>query len=110
MRMPPAYTLNDPATGTVYHVWLERPPAVAPGPHPAVVFLDGDDQFRYAVEAYRAARAAGEVAPLVLVGLGYGASYQKPANKRVRDYTPAGLATKWVSQPADLSRTSKRTP
>jgi predicted alpha/beta superfamily hydrolase len=97
----PAYTLTDPATGTDYRVFLELPPANELGPHPAVVFMDGDDQFRAAVEAYRAARAAGEVMPLVLVGLGYGASYMKPANKRVRDYTPAPLATEAESGGAD---------
>ena len=74
MKTRPACTLTDRATGTAYHAWLECRPATEPGPHPGVVFLDGDDQFRFGVEAYRSARAAGEVAPLVLVGLGYGAS------------------------------------
>ncbi len=101
MKPQPAYTLTDPATGTDYLVFLEVPPVSEPGPHPAVLFLDGDDQFRFAVDAYRAARAAGEVAPLVLVGLGYGASYMKPGNWRVRDYTPAALPTEAESGGAE---------
>jgi len=53
--------------------------------------MDGDDQFRYAVAAYHELRAASLVIPLLLVGVGYGASYMKPANKRVRDYTPTAM-------------------
>lgn len=68
---------------------------------PAVLFLDGDDQFRFAVEAYQAARAASEVPPLLLAGIGYGASYTKPANKRLRDYTPTAMATEPESGGAD---------
>lgn len=94
--MKPAFSLHSPQTGTEYHVFLETPPVSAgaePGPHAAVLFMDGDDQFRYGVEAYRALRAEDGVPPLVLVGVGYGASYMKPANKRLRDYTATAIAT-----------------
>ena len=101
MKPKIAFTLPSPETGTDYPVYLETPASSEPGPHPAVLFLDGDDQFRYAVEAYRALRTAGEIAPLVLVGLGYGAGYTKPGNKRVRDYTPAVMATEAESGRAD---------
>jgi predicted alpha/beta superfamily hydrolase len=99
--MKPAFTLHSPETGTDYAVFLEAPPATEPGPHPAVLFMDGDDQFKFAVEAYRAARKEGTVPPLVLVGVGYGASYRSPANKRLRDYTASAMATEAGSGGAD---------
>ena len=99
--MKPAFSLPSPQTGTDYKIFLETPPPAEPGPHPAVLFLDGDDQFRHGVEAYRELRAAGAVPPLVLAGVGYGASYTKPANKRLRDYTPTALATEAESGRAD---------
>lgn len=100
--MKPAFTLSAPQNGTEYKIFLETPPASeGDGPHAAVLFMDGDDQFKYAVESYRAARKDGTVAPLVLVGVGYGASYSKPANKRLRDYTPTALATEEDSGQAD---------
>lgn len=99
--MKPAFTLRSPETGTDYWIYLETPPATAPGPYPAVLFTDGDDQFKFAVAAYRAARAEGAVPPLVLVGVGYGASYMKPANQRLRDYTPTAMATETGSGGAD---------
>lgn len=87
--MKPAFTVERPDTQTTYHVYLEASvEAGDDGPRPLVLFLDGDDQFAAAVSAYRAARAAGRVRPLVLAGVGYGASYRKPANRRGRDYTP----------------------
>jgi predicted alpha/beta superfamily hydrolase len=99
--MKPTFTLPSPQTGTDYRIFVEAPPAAEPGPHPAVLFMDGDDQFRFGVEAYRALRDAGTVPPLVLVGVGYGASYMKPANKRLRDYTPTAIATEEGSGGAD---------
>ncbi len=105
MKIPPrpetAFVLSSPQTGTDYHVFLAVPAADEPGPWPAVLFLDGDDQFRFAVAAYRAMRPAGRVPPLLLAGIGYGASYTKPANKRLRDYTPTPMATEAGSGAAD---------
>ncbi|HUJ43584.1 MAG TPA: alpha/beta hydrolase-fold protein [Opitutaceae bacterium] len=71
------------------------------GPWPAVLFMDGDDQFRFAVEAYRALRRENKVPPLLLVGVGYGASYTQPGNWRIRDYTPTAIATEPESGGAD---------
>ncbi|ATC62944.1 esterase [Nibricoccus aquaticus] len=86
--MKPAFVLHSPDTLTDYSIFIEEPSATEPGPWPAIAFLDGDDQFTAAVSAYHSARKAGELpAPLLLVGVGYGASYSKPANKRGRDYT-----------------------
>jgi len=99
--MQPAFTVRSPETGTDYRILTEAPPSSEPGPHPTMLFMDGDDQFRFAVEAYRLLRAAGQVPPLVLAGVGYGASYRKPANKRLRDYTPTAMATEAGSGGAD---------
>ena len=96
--MRPTFTLRSPETRTEYWIYVHAPaprrkklprarPAVST-PCPTVLFLDGDNQFPSAVRAYRAERAAGRVPPLLLVGVGYGAGYDKAANKRGRDYTP----------------------
>ena len=88
------FAVSAPQTGTEYQVCVAAPDVRSePGPWPAVVFMDGDDQFHFAVEAYRGLRAGNRVRPLLLAGLGYGASYTKPANRRLRDYTPTALPT-----------------
>lgn len=87
--MKPAFTLEWREAATTYHIFLHSPADEGlAGPWPVMIFLDGDDQFAAAVEAYRTARAAGAVRPLLLVGVGYGAGFRKPANRRGRDYTP----------------------
>ncbi|HVU33084.1 MAG TPA: alpha/beta hydrolase-fold protein [Opitutaceae bacterium] len=96
----PAFTLRSPGTDTPYTVYIEAPATVS-APLPAVLFMDGDDQFGAAVEAYRAGFSAAEIAPLLLVGIGYGASYTRPGNRRIRDYTPTPLATEAGSGGAD---------
>jgi len=87
--MKPAFTLHSPDTATDYVLYIEAPSPAENNnaPLPALLFMDGDDQFSAAVEAYHRARKAGKIPPLLLVGVGYGASYSKPANKRGRDYT-----------------------
>ncbi len=85
----PAFTLSSRLTGGDYVIYLTAPRASSTsGPWPVVLFLDGDDQFATAVAAYRALRRARRIRPLLLVGVGYGASYTKPGNRRGRDYTP----------------------
>jgi uncharacterized protein len=81
----PTFTLLSPETGTEYSIYVERPRQR--GPWGVVLFMDGDDQFTQAVKAYRS-RRKGSLPPLLLIGVGYGASYTKPANRRARDYTP----------------------
>jgi len=88
------------ATEYVIHE-LAPEPAAGPGPWPAMLFMDGDDQFRFAVGAYETLRTQQRVGPLLLVGVGYGASYTKPGNRRLRDYTPTALATEAGSGGAD---------
>lgn len=85
--MTPTFKLSSPETGTDYQLYIEAPKG-SPGPWPVVLFMDGDDQFSAGVAAYKAAFELTMVAPLLLVGVGYGASYSKPANRRGRDYTP----------------------
>jgi len=92
--MTPSFTLKSQDIGTEYWIYSEAPdPAREPGPWPAVAFMDGDNLFEFAVDAYRRARAAGEVPPILILGIGYGAGYRKPGNKRVRDYTGTAMAT-----------------
>lgn len=97
------FTLHSPETGTDYHLRLEAPAAAEhdSAPLPAVFFMDGDDRFSFAVAADRALRRAREIPPLLLVGVGYGASYAQAANKRGRDYTPAAHADEPSSGGAD---------
>lgn len=87
--MKSVLNLMSPETGASYVILIEAPPLkTSPGPWPVMLFMDGDDQFSIALAAYREARAAGSVPPTLLVGVGYGASYNKALNKRGRDYTP----------------------
>jgi predicted alpha/beta superfamily hydrolase len=86
--MTPAFSLPSPETGTTYTIYVEAPRGKPRQLLPVVLFLDGDNQFRAAVTAYRALRRRGAVPPLLLVGVGYGASYGQPANRRARDYSP----------------------
>lgn len=81
----PTFTLHSPETGTDYEIYVAKPRR--PGPLTLMLFLDGDDQFAPAVKAWQELPRE-TVPPLLLVGVGYGASYTKPGNKRGRDYTP----------------------
>ncbi len=85
--MRPTFTLRSAETKTEYHLYVEAPAGAARRPLPVVLFMDGDNQFRAAQAAYRALRKRRAVPPLLLVGVGYGASYGQPANRRARDYS-----------------------
>lgn len=92
--MPPFFTLKSPETGTEYLIFVQAPdPVREPGPWPVAAFMDGDNLFDHAADAYRQARSAGEVPPMLLLGVGYGAGFGKPRNKRLRDYTATAMAT-----------------
>ena len=82
----PTFRLFSPETGTEYWIFIDAPKS--PGPWPAVTFMDGDDMFAAAVAGYQTL-PAGKAPPLLLVGVGYGGSFGRPANRRGRDYTPA---------------------
>jgi predicted alpha/beta superfamily hydrolase len=98
----PAFSFPSPETGTDYRIYVS-PPAAAEGSGswPLVLFMDGDDQFAAGVAAYRELRPSGAVSPLLLVGVGYGASYAKPENRRGRDYTPVAHGDEPTSGGAD---------
>ncbi len=103
--MRPAFKLESPETGTKYWIFVSAPEAKrAPGPWPVMLFMDGDNQFKPAVEAYRVLHKAKQVPPLLLVGVGYGASYGQDTNKRGRDYTPTSHAFEPTSGGAEAFR------
>jgi hypothetical protein len=97
-RTTPAFIVASPETGSDYWIYAEVPKT--PGPWPVMAFMDGDDMFGAAVAAYRAL-PAGIVPPLLLIGVGYGGSFGRPANHRGRDYTPATHADEPSSGGAD---------
>lgn len=94
---PPAPAFYLHGLGTRYSFYVETPSDSRKGGRretrrwPALLCLDGDDQF----DTLRAARAAlvgrQGFPDLLLVGIGYGAGYREPANRRVRDYTPCPI-------------------
>lgn len=100
--MSPAFALPSSETGTRYSIYAHAPDAASgPGPFPAVLFMDADDQFAPAIAAYRSLRDEQRLPPLVLIGVGYGASYTKPGNRRGRDYTPVAHSDEPSSGGAD---------
>lgn len=88
--MKPSFTLHSPETGTDYLIYIQVPTETPVGqPWSTMLFMDGDDQFTTAVKAYdKLAKDHRPQPDVLLVGVGYGASYAKPQNKRFRDYTP----------------------
>ena len=100
--MEPTFKLASPETGTTYWIYVDSSDATtAPGQRPVLLFMDGDDQFPAGTAAYREQRDTGAVPPLLLVGVGYGASYTRPENRRGRDYTPAAHRDEPMSGGAD---------
>lgn len=84
--MKPAFTLHSPETQTDY--WIYTDSSIPRQEKLRVfLFLDGDDQFATALRAYRQLRKEETFPALLLVGVGYGASYRRPENRRIRDYT-----------------------
>jgi len=53
--------------------------------------MDGDDQFPILCKARATLSARGIFPPVLLAGIGYGASYGRPGNNRSRDYTPSPI-------------------
>lgn len=101
-RLKPAFTQHSPETQTDYAVYIHAPETnLHSEPWPVVAFMDGDDQFQAAVAAYESRLQASAIPPLLLVGVGYGASYANPANRRGRDYTPTAHSDEPSSGHAD---------
>ena len=80
----PAFKLHSSETGTDYSLFVSEPSA--PGPWPTFLVMDGDLFASGRVDLNPVRQAAGNV---LLVGVGYGAGFGDPRNKRGRDYTPA---------------------
>jgi predicted alpha/beta superfamily hydrolase len=98
----PAFKLPSPETGTDYWIFVEAETLPAGAAYAgAVLFMDGDDMFAAAAEACRKQRKAKALPPLLAVGVGYGGSFGKPANKRGRDYTPVHHSFEPASGQAD---------
>lgn len=78
------------ALDTRYVIYIDKPKPLPPEGERwiAVLCLDGDDQFTEMRKAREAAAKDGGLPPLLLVGVGYGAGYASPQNRRLRDYTP----------------------
>ena len=100
----------SPLTGTTYQLHLPtNAPRASEGPTvPLVLVMDGDDQFEPALAAYEKLRAAGQVEPLLLAGIGYGASYSSPLNRRMRDYTPTAMPGEAGTGGAEVFRRALR--
>jgi predicted alpha/beta superfamily hydrolase len=88
---------------TRYAIYIDKPKAAHhPGePWIPVIGLDGDDQFSELCKARKVAEKKVRLPPLLLVGVGYGAGYGKPENKRMRDYTPVPMSEEPESGGAD---------
>lgn len=84
-RKKPAFVSRSEKLATDYVVFVEAPKR-AKG-LPAVVFMDGDYSFDFAAAAYRNLRKRGAVPEALIVGVGYGRSFNEPGNRRGRDYT-----------------------
>lgn len=104
--MKPTFKLRCDANATDYWIYIHAPDSTdsrkGSPTWPAMLFMDGDDQFAPAVDVYRELRAKQSVPAMLLVGVGYGASYTKPGNRRGRDYTPVAHAFEPSSGGADI--------
>ncbi len=91
-REPAAFHLDG--LETRYAFYVDRPARAARERAKTwipVLCLDGDDQFADLCRARKAVAKEHALPPLLLVGIGYGAGYSKPGNRRVRDYTPVSI-------------------
>jgi uncharacterized protein len=88
-------TFHLTGLGTDYPIYVDEPAGAARDtgePWITVLCLDGDDQFADMCKARKVVANTHALPPLLLVGIGYGANYGKPGNKRSRDYTPVAIA------------------
>jgi uncharacterized protein len=98
----PAFVSRSVRTGTDYRIYVDAPdPARVPGPWPAVLLMDGDFLFDFAIGACRSLVSAGRIPPTAVIGVGYGAGFGEPGNFRGRDYTPTASPEEPLSGGAD---------
>ncbi|HTJ79200.1 MAG TPA: alpha/beta hydrolase-fold protein [Rariglobus sp.] len=90
--LPPAFHLDG--LGSRHRIYVEPPVGntAGTGPWPVLLCLDGDDQFPILCKSRATLSALAAFPPVLLVGIGYGASYGQPGNHRSRDYTPGPIA------------------
>lgn len=98
-RPVPAFHIDG--LGTRYALYVDAPDSLPDNAAPwiTVLCLDGDDQFVELVkareilakEALKDGSEDNVFSRLLLVGIGYGASYGKPGNRRARDYTSVAI-------------------
>lgn len=81
------FDLASAISGRTYRIYVFQPPLPPPeGGYPTLVVLDGDMTFHIA--AAMAATYAFSAAPVLVVGVGYGASPMEMQVLRYRDLTP----------------------
>ena len=74
--------------GTDYHVFISKPETIGHSePWIPAIVLDGDGMFSDFAKEARALEHSDGLA-ILAVGIGYGAGFGSPKNKRGRDYTP----------------------
>ena len=88
---PSPATFHLTGLDTRYTVYVDPPAPPSDSSWPVVLCLDGDDQFSILCAARKKLAAKHPLPPLLLVGIGYGASYQQPGNHRARDYTSVAI-------------------
>ncbi|HUG12022.1 MAG TPA: alpha/beta hydrolase-fold protein [Opitutaceae bacterium] len=79
----PAFKLHSSETGTGYSLFASEPSA--PGPWRTFLVMDGDMFASGRVDLGPVNQVADN---MLLVGVGYGAGFGDPHNRRGRDYTP----------------------
>lgn len=89
--------LTSASSGHTYHLYTFVPSAAAEQPARVLYVLDGDTMFNEAAEVVSERVAAGEIAPTIVVGIGYGDG----DNARTRDYTPTSSPSVEGSGEAD---------
>lgn len=85
-REKPAFISRSEKLATDYVVHVHGPDGRKG--LPLVVFMDGDYSFEFAAAAYKRLRASKDIPEALIVGIGYGRSFNEPGNHRGRDYTP----------------------
>jgi len=99
------YELTDPDSGRTYEIGIALPLSYAATdrPYPAVVVLDGNLCFGIALDAASLQSATGEIAELIVVGVGTPRREGLAAHalKRLRDMTPVVPRLDGAESPVD---------
>jgi predicted alpha/beta superfamily hydrolase len=90
-----SFVLRDPKNQVGYRIYVACPQGYETGSksYPVVYFLDADNAFALAAQAYRLLRVEGTTPDLVLVGIGYDLTGSARRIRRERDLTPTRLST-----------------